>query len=50
MMSNRIKNIYRVNISHERLSSLALLNIETEILKSVDFNETVTKLATKNND
>ncbi|KYN03086.1 Zinc finger MYM-type protein 1 [Cyphomyrmex costatus] len=41
----RIKNYLRTSITQERLNSLALLNIENEILEGINFNNLIQRFA-----
>lgn len=43
----RIKNYLRSKMTEDRLNSLALLCIESEILLSLDFENLITDFATK---
>ncbi|KAL7301356.1 hypothetical protein TKK_0005804 [Trichogramma kaykai] len=43
----RIKNMYRSTTSDTRPSAWALLSIESELLKSISFEEIITKFATE---
>lgn len=43
----RIKNYLRSSISEERLNSLAVLNIENNITKHLDYTDIITQFASK---
>lgn len=42
-----IKNRLRTSMGNERLSHLALLSIEADILREINFNDLVTEFAKK---
>ena len=41
----RIKNMYRATMLDERLSSLARLTIESELLRSIDYEDLIQEFA-----
>jgi hypothetical protein len=42
-----IKNRLRTSMSHERLSNLALMSIEQDILREVDFTDVIDEFASR---
>jgi hypothetical protein len=42
-----IKNRLRTSMTHERLSNLAIMSIENDILRQLDFNEVIDEFASK---
>lgn len=43
----RIKNMFRSTMLHDRLSSLSILNIENDLLRSIDFSGIIKYFATE---
>lgn len=43
-----IKNYLRSSINQEKFSSLAILSIESEVVNSIDFDDVIKDLASKN--